>query len=145
MIPGEDDFLSWATLLGAIATRFTSLHDAYVEQLAADIDHREEELRSHLHHHQNPVVDNHFVNPAMGPCHYPVQGLGASTGQGYGSPEGENHAAVSSGDASAESWIECHTRMMRFLWLDSVCNEPGLIVWNEALVWRKWRGGVQEA
>lgn len=144
-IPGEDDFLSWATLLGAIATRFTSLHDAYVEQLAADIDYREEKLRFQTCHQQNPVVSTHFANPVTGPGHYPVQGLGAGTSSNYGTPKGQEPTGISSEDASAESWYECHTRMMQHLWLDSVCNEPGLVVWNEALVLRNWRRGAQPA
>ncbi|KXJ86543.1 hypothetical protein Micbo1qcDRAFT_168343 [Microdochium bolleyi] len=100
----ETDFLSWATTLGAIVTRFTPLQDVYVAQLASDIEYN-----------QNDREAEHFANPPMGPCHYPHEGQAGGSG------------------GAAASWQDHKSRMMRFLWLDAVCDEPGQIVWEQAL------------
>ncbi|KAH7025046.1 uncharacterized protein B0I36DRAFT_366943 [Microdochium trichocladiopsis] len=118
-IPGEDDFLSWAIVLGAIATRFTTLHDAYVELLAEDMQH---------HEHKRHQMPNH--------SQYPVH----SDGNWHGDGNGNGHRAEDGGMAS--SWLDCKARMMRFLWLDAVCDEPGQVVWEEALSWRRWKNGM---
>lgn len=94
----EVDFLSWATMLGAIATRFTPLQGAYVAQLALDVSRQSTDrlATGTSYHHQQ---------------------------QQHSHDESETVAA----------WQEQKNRMMRFLWLDSVCDEPGRIVWEQAL------------
>lgn len=104
----EADFLTWATTLGAIATRFTPLQDAYVAQLAVDVEHS-----------TKARADEHFTDPAMGPCHYPQEGGGGGDGA---------------------SWQEHKNRLMRFLWLDAVCDEPGSLVWEQALAYSRAAG-----